>query len=91
MIRLNSLNLHIAISSTDYDQTLQKLQHLFNHPVEETATKVPNSCQSPAKSYAEKNIKAPGSISRENRSLAVKELKERLARMKMTMTSNQNL
>jgi len=91
LVRLNSLNSHVAISSSDYDQTLQKLQHLFNHPIEETATKVSSPCQSPAKNYGEKNIKAPGSISRENRSLAVKELKERLARMKMTMTSNQNL
>ena len=34
-------------------------------------------------------VKIPGSATRESRSLAVQELKQRLARMKMSMSSNQ--
>ena len=77
------------MSPTDYDETLQKLQHLFNHPNEDAKSKAPSTYQSPVKAAAEREVKAPGSVSREGRSLAVQELKERLARMKMNLSSNQ--
>ncbi len=43
--------------------------------------------QSPERPISLKFDKVPGSVSRESRSLAVQELKERLARMKVAMKS----
>jgi hypothetical protein len=63
---------------SDYSQTLKNLQRMFHDgEVEDT---VAESVESPV---------IPSESNRESRSLAVKELKERLARMKMSMKSGQ--
>jgi hypothetical protein len=83
---------NLASSSEEYSQTLHKLQKMFSstepQDISEPQPKTPRK-QSPYQSPKKVVIDTQASeISRESRSLAVQELKERLARMKMSMKTS---
>jgi cytoskeleton-associated protein 5 len=71
------------VEETDYQKTLQRLQSRFNN-VEITNKSHPEKVEVEVKKV---QIEEKIENNRESRSLAVRELKERLARMKMSMNS----
>ena len=88
----NSNVFTIASTSEDYSQTLQKLQKMFKstepQDISEAQPKTPRKAspyQSPKKVVIESQA---AEVSRESRTQAVQELKERLARMKMAMKTS---